>query len=49
MFMTWAGWRVCTGLAVAGLTLGALIAAAPAVTASTLGAQAAARSPLNKG
>ena len=42
MFRTWAGWRVCTGLAVAGLTLGALITAAPAVTASTLGGQAAA-------
>ena len=37
MFMTWAGWRLCTRLAVAGLTLGALIAAAPAVSASTLG------------
>jgi para-nitrobenzyl esterase len=41
MFMTWAGWRVCTRLAVAGLTVGALIAAAPAVTASTLGRPAA--------
>ncbi len=37
MFMTWAGWRVCTRLAVAGLTLGALIAAAPAVSASAGG------------
>ena len=42
MFMTWAGWRVCTRLAVAGLTLGALIAAAPAVSASTHGRQTAA-------
>jgi len=42
MFMTWARRRVCTRLAVAGLTLGALIAAAPAVSASTLGRQAAA-------
>src|SRR6266699_2046672 len=42
MFMTWAGWRVCTRLAFAGLTLGALIAAAPAVSASALGRQAAA-------
>jgi para-nitrobenzyl esterase len=37
MFMTWAGWRVCSRLAVAGLTLGALIAAAPAVSASAGG------------
>ena len=42
MFMTWAGWRVRTRLAVAGLTLGALIAAAPAVSASTLGGRQAA-------
>jgi para-nitrobenzyl esterase len=42
MFMTWAGRRVCTRIAVAGLTLGALTAAAPAVSASTLGRQAAA-------
>jgi para-nitrobenzyl esterase len=42
MFMTWARRRVCIRLAVAGLTLGALIAAAPAVSASTLGRQAAA-------
>lgn len=41
MFMTWARWRVCARLAVAGLTVGALIAAAPAVSASTLGRQAA--------
>src|SRR5580700_3090519 len=46
MFMTWAGWRVCTRLAVAGLTLGALITAAPAVAASTLGRQAAASGPV---
>jgi len=42
MFMTWGQWRVRTRLAVAGLTLGALIAAAPAVSASTLGGRAAA-------
>jgi hypothetical protein len=41
MFRTWAGWRVCTRLAAAGLTLGALIAAAPAESASNLGRQAA--------
>ena len=44
MFMTWARWRVRTGRAVAGLTLGALIAAAPAVSASTLGEPAASAS-----
>ena len=42
MFMTSARWRVRTQLAVAGLTLGALIAAAPAVSASTLGGRAGA-------
>jgi para-nitrobenzyl esterase len=42
MFKTWTGWRARTGLAVAGVTLGALVAAAPAVSASTLGGQAAA-------
>jgi para-nitrobenzyl esterase len=36
MFMTWSGRRACTRLAVAGVTLGALIAAAPAVSAGTL-------------
>jgi para-nitrobenzyl esterase len=41
MFKTWTGWRARTGLAVAGVTLGALVAAAPAVSASTLGGQAA--------
>jgi para-nitrobenzyl esterase len=40
MFMTWAGSRVCARLAVAGLTLGALIAAAPAAGASTFGGRA---------
>src|SRR5579871_2653460 len=44
MFMTWAGWRVCTWLAGAGLALSALIAAAPAVSASTTGRQAASAS-----
>ena len=42
MFMNWTRWRVRTWMAVAGLTLGALVAAAPAVSASTLGGQAAA-------
>jgi hypothetical protein len=42
MFMTWTGWRARTRLAVAGVTLGALVAAAPGVSASTLGGQAAA-------
>jgi para-nitrobenzyl esterase len=40
MVMTWAGWRARTRLAVAGLTLGALVSAAPAVSASTIGGQA---------
>ncbi len=34
MFTTWAGWSARTRLAVAGATLGALVAAAPAVSAS---------------
>jgi para-nitrobenzyl esterase len=42
MFMTWTGWRACARLAVAGVTLGGLVAVAPAVGASTLGGQAAA-------
>jgi para-nitrobenzyl esterase len=37
MLKTWTGWRVGTRLVVAGVTLGALIAAAPAVSASTNG------------
>jgi para-nitrobenzyl esterase len=41
MLITWAGWRSRTRLAVIGATLGALAAAAPAVSASTLGGQAA--------
>src|SRR5580658_4486115 len=40
MVRTWAGRRVRTRVAVAGLTLGALVAAAPAVSASTLSGQA---------
>src|SRR3984957_8795243 len=39
MSMTWTGWRACTRLAVAGVTLGGLVAVAPAVGASTLGGQ----------
>jgi len=42
MLRTRAGWRARTRLAVAGATLGALVAAAPAVSASTSGGQAAA-------
>src|ERR1700689_5759208 len=42
MFKTLTGGRARTRLAVAGVTLGALAAAAPAVRASTLGGQAAA-------
>src|SRR5580658_6370771 len=37
MLRTWTGWRAGTRLMVAGVTLGALIAAAPAVSASTGG------------
>jgi len=41
MFKAWTGWRAQTRLAAAGVTLGALVAAAPAVSASTLGGLAA--------
>ncbi|MGH3169925.1 MAG: hypothetical protein ACRDN0_29095, partial [Trebonia sp.] len=37
MLGTWTGWRAGSRLMVAGLTLGALIAAAPAVRASAGG------------
>jgi para-nitrobenzyl esterase len=37
MFMTWSGRRAATRLAVAGVTVGALAAAAPAVSAATSG------------
>ena len=40
MFMNRAAWRTGTRLAAAGVTLGALVAAAPAVSASTRGGQA---------
>ena len=46
MVMTWAGWRARTRLAVAGVTLGALAAAAPAASAGTLGGQGAAGGPV---
>src|SRR5215831_7981892 len=46
MVMTWAGWRARTRLAVAGVTLGALAAATPAASASTLGGQGAAGGPV---
>ena len=39
MFKAWTRWRAATGLAVAGVTLGALVAAAPAVSAGTRGGQ----------
>ena len=40
MFKTWTGWRARTRLAAAAVTIGALLAAAPAVSASTLGGPA---------
>ena len=40
MVRTWAGWRLRSRLAVAGVTAGALVAAAPLASASTLGGQA---------
>jgi para-nitrobenzyl esterase len=46
MSMTWTGRRVGTRLAVAGLTLGALVAAAPAVSASTIAGQTGASGPV---
>src|SRR6516162_2691117 len=46
MVMTWAGWRARTRLAVAGVTLGALAAAAPAASASTFGGRSAASGPV---
>ena len=46
MSITWTGRRVGTRLAVAGLTLGALVAAAPAVSASALAGQTGASGPV---
>src|ERR1700733_5012468 len=46
MSMTWAGWQARTRIAVAGVPLGALAPAAPAVSASTLGGRAAAGGPI---
>src|SRR5271169_6294566 len=46
MSMTWTGRRMGTRLAVAGLTLGALVAGAPAVSASTLAGQTGASGPV---
>src|SRR6516162_8569569 len=46
MFLTWAGRRAGTWLAIAGITLGAVVAAAPMVSASTLGGQTAASGPV---
>jgi para-nitrobenzyl esterase len=45
MSMTWTGWRAGARLAVAGLTLGALIAVAPAVSADATGGQPAGSGP----
>src|ERR1700688_1378316 len=45
MSMTWTGWRAGARLAGAGLTLGALIAAAPAVSARIPGGQQAGSGP----
>jgi len=42
MIKPWAGWQARAGLAAAGVTFAALVAAAPAVSASTLGGHAAA-------
>jgi para-nitrobenzyl esterase len=39
MFKTWTGWRVRTRLVAAGVTLGALVVAAPPASASVLGRQ----------
>src|SRR6516164_2093529 len=46
MVMTWAGWRARSRLAVAGVTVGALAAMAPAASASTLGGRGAAGGPV---
>src|ERR1700722_603078 len=46
MSMTWTGWRAGARLAVAGLTLGALIAVAPAVSADTAGGAPGGRGPV---
>jgi para-nitrobenzyl esterase len=46
MSVTWTGWQVRGCLAVAGVTLGSLVLAALAVSASTLGGRAAAGGPV---
>jgi para-nitrobenzyl esterase len=46
MSLTWPGRRTCTRLAVAGVTLGALVSAAPLVSASALGGLTAVSSPV---
>ena len=46
MFLTWAGRQARVRLAVAGVTLGALAAAAPAASASTFGGRSAAGGPV---
>ena len=46
MLRTWTGWRAGTRLTVAGVALGALIAAAPAVSASTSGGHPSLEGPV---
>src|SRR6202050_5558368 len=46
MSMTWTGWRAGARLAVAGLTLGGLIAVAPAVSAGAADGQPAGSGPV---
>jgi para-nitrobenzyl esterase len=46
MSVTWARWRTCSTVAVAALTLGALVAAVPLASASILGGQAAGSGPV---
>src|SRR5262252_3731599 len=46
MLVTWTGLRARSRLSVAGVTLGALVAAGPAVSASTLGIQASPSGPV---
>jgi carboxylesterase type B len=46
MSVTWARWRTCSTVAVAALTLGALVAAVPLASASILGGQAVGSGPV---
>ena len=45
MFLTWTRRRACTRLAVAGVTVGALVAVAPVVSAGDPGGLTAATGP----